>query len=76
MTDNDRDVAHAARNLHAIFKRTPLRMTGGAGLLDINGSSSGAGGRRSFLCMGTILAKKLPSAWVATASFSGWRSEL
>lgn len=43
MTDNDRDVAHAARSLHATFKRTPLRMTGGAGLLDINGTSSGPG---------------------------------
>jgi hypothetical protein len=43
MTDNDRDVAHAARCLHATFKRTPLRMTGGAGLLDMNGSSSGTG---------------------------------
>lgn len=45
MTDNDRDVAHAARCLHATFKRTPLRMTGGAGLLDMNGSSSGTGAR-------------------------------
>ena len=44
MTDNDRDVAHEARSLHATFKRTPLRMTGGAGLLDMNGSSSGTGG--------------------------------
>jgi hypothetical protein len=43
MTDNDRDVAHSARSLHATFKRTPLRMTGGAGLLDINGTSSGPG---------------------------------
>jgi serine/threonine-protein phosphatase 4 regulatory subunit 4 len=43
MTDNDRDVAHAARCLHATFKRMPLRMTGGAGLLDMNGSSSGTG---------------------------------
>lgn len=43
MTDNDRDVAQAARGLHATFKRTPLRMTGGAGLLDMNGSASGVG---------------------------------
>jgi hypothetical protein len=43
MTDNDRDVAQAARGLHATFKRTPLRMTGGAGLLDLIGSASGAG---------------------------------
>jgi hypothetical protein len=43
MTDNDRDVSAAARALHAAFKRTPLRMTGGAGLLDPSGSLSGAG---------------------------------
>lgn len=49
MTDNDRDVSQAARSLHATFKRTPLRMTGGAGLLDINGSSSGAGERSGRL---------------------------
>jgi serine/threonine-protein phosphatase 4 regulatory subunit 4 len=41
MTDNDRDVLHAARTVHDTFKRTPLRVTGGAGLLEMNGSSSG-----------------------------------
>ncbi|WIA29762.1 hypothetical protein OEZ86_012236 [Tetradesmus obliquus] len=42
MTDNDRDVSHAARTVHDTFKRTALRVTGGAGLLEMNGSSSGA----------------------------------
>jgi hypothetical protein len=41
MTDNDLDVSHAARTVHDTFKRTPLRVTGGAGLLEMNGSSSG-----------------------------------
>lgn len=41
MTDNDRDVSHAARSVHDTFKRTPLRMTGGAGLLDMNGTAAG-----------------------------------
>lgn len=43
MTDNDRDVSHAARTVHDTFKRTALRVTGGAGLLEMNGSSSGEG---------------------------------
>jgi hypothetical protein len=44
MTDNDRDVSRAARTVHDTFKRTALRVTGGAGLLEMNGSSSGARG--------------------------------
>jgi hypothetical protein len=41
MTDNDRDVSQAARAVHDAFKRTPVRMTGGAGLLDMNGTAGG-----------------------------------
>ncbi len=41
MTDNDRDVSQAARTVHDAFKRTPVRMTGGAGVLDMNGSAGG-----------------------------------
>lgn len=74
MTDNDRDVAHAARGLHATFKRTPLRMTGGAGLLDMSGSGAGGQGacrrgRGSFtgvgVCSSSCLQEKgsnLPAA--------------
>ncbi|DBA65676.1 TPA: hypothetical protein ACH3X2_002731 [Trebouxia sp. C0005] len=40
-TDNDRDVAGQARAVNDLFKRTPVRMTGGAGLLDMNGLPGG-----------------------------------
>ncbi|KAL3156729.1 hypothetical protein ABBQ38_001004 [Trebouxia sp. C0009 RCD-2024] len=40
-TDNDRDVAAEARAVNDLFKRTPVRMTGGAGLLDMNGLPGG-----------------------------------
>jgi hypothetical protein len=39
ITDTDRDVAQAARAVHERFKKTPLRVTGGAGVLDINGTA-------------------------------------
>lgn len=42
MTDNDRDVSHAARCVHESFKRTPLHVTGGAGLLNLSGAAEGA----------------------------------
>jgi hypothetical protein len=43
MTDSDRDVAHAARAVHDRFKKTPLRVTGGAGVLDMNGLAGAQG---------------------------------
>lgn len=43
MTDNDRDVSHGARAVHDTFKRTPVRMAGGAGVLDMNGNAGGHG---------------------------------
>eukprot|EP00803_Ostreobium_quekettii_P000911 evm.model.scf_231.9 EVM.evm.TU.scf_231.9 scf_231:97841-105363(+) len=39
MTDCDKDVSSAARVIHASFKRMPVRMAGGAGVLDMNGSA-------------------------------------
>jgi hypothetical protein len=39
MTDSDRDVAQGARAVHDAFKRTPLRMTGTAGVLEMAGAS-------------------------------------
>lgn len=43
MTDNDRDVSLAARAVHESFKRTPVRMAGGAGVIDMNGLAGGQG---------------------------------
>ncbi|GMH39898.1 hypothetical protein BSKO_07802 [Bryopsis sp. KO-2023] len=41
MTDSDRDVSSTAREIHNAFKRMPVRMTGGAGVLDMNGMAAG-----------------------------------
>eukprot|EP01025_Chloroclados_australasicus_P053173 TRINITY_DN6234_c0_g1_i4.p1 TRINITY_DN6234_c0_g1~~TRINITY_DN6234_c0_g1_i4.p1 ORF type:complete len:806 (+),score=97.74 TRINITY_DN6234_c0_g1_i4:299-2716(+) len=40
-TDDDREVQLAARAIHEAFKRMPVRMTGGAGVLDMNGMPGG-----------------------------------
>lgn len=45
MTDADHDVSIRARVVHADFKRMPVRMTGGVGVLDMNGM---AGGQSEF----------------------------
>eukprot|EP01026_Neomeris_dumetosa_P033929 TRINITY_DN27206_c1_g1_i1.p2 TRINITY_DN27206_c1_g1~~TRINITY_DN27206_c1_g1_i1.p2 ORF type:complete len:140 (+),score=26.33 TRINITY_DN27206_c1_g1_i1:1-420(+) len=44
-TDDDQDVQLAARAIHGSFKRMPVRMTGGVGVLDMNGT---AGGQSDF----------------------------
>lgn len=40
MTDSDHDVSTTARSIHSAFKRMPVRMTGGAGVLDMNGMAA------------------------------------